>query len=155
MVTVSFRTPLTGAQTRHIPVVVDALTDRMAVLPQPTPVEKRVVPAEAVLEPRVTLTDSRLAELRAALVPFIIRRFRLMVTPDIEVRAVGLAHKELLVYEVALRGTAGRLYVDTLTAEWTLRPVTEGGAVFADAPPELSGGIDGLPVGKDVAHPPA
>ena len=137
VVTVSFRTPLTGELKRYIPVAIDALTDRMAILPGPAPVEQRDVPAEAVLEAQVVLTEERLVELRASLLPFLIRRLRLMATPTIEVRVVGLVHKELLVHDATMRGTACRLYVDTLTAEWTLRPIVEGGAVLPDAPPQL------------------
>lgn len=135
--TVTIRTPLTGEVKRHVPILVDALTDRMAILPGAPAVEPRDVPPEAVIEPKVELTDERLRDLRASLIPFLIRRLRLAASPNLDLRIAGLAHKELLVYEATVRDTPCRLYVDTLTAEWTLRPVTEGGAVDADAPPAL------------------
>lgn len=135
---VSFKTPLTGATVRYIPICVDALTDRMAVLPGPPPIEKRDVPEQAVLEPKVELTEERLAVLRESLMPFVIRRLRLVATPTIEAKVLGLAYKELLVYEATLDGTPCRLFVDTLSGEWTVRPGKEGGAVVTDAPPQTA-----------------
>lgn len=122
MLTVSFRLPLTGSVTRRMPACVDALTGRVALLPASLAAEPRSVPDDRVVEARLELDDQRLATVRESVLPYVMRRLRILAAPTVESAVAGLVYKELLVFGARNGAVDCSLYLDTVNGEWALRP---------------------------------
>jgi hypothetical protein len=134
VLTASFRMPLAGLVKRHMPACVDGLTGRIMLLPPAMTAKPVTVPDDRVVEARIALDEKRLADVREAFLPFVVRRLRILATPDLETQVAGLVYKQLLVYRARNGAVDCSLYLDTLSGEWALRPLA-GGASDAGAPP--------------------